>query len=162
MEKAKIKALKKDTKKIKILNATIAKLKSPKESERKKSRSLTDYMKRFKSHKKITYEKEDPNKKKKEEEIKKKNIKKESKVKNKQYPKEIEETRWKWYLKNKRVASGIIKCNKEGKLVTSWGEGKWLVNEKGILVLIWNGKEHKMTIGKNRIINNREYGIKIV
>ena len=52
--------------------------------------------------------------------------------------------------------------NKEGKLLTSWGEGRWLVNEAGILVLIWNGREHKMTIGKNRIINNREYGIKIV
>ena len=162
MEKAKIKALKKDNKKIKILNATIAKLKSPKDGERKRSRSITDYMKRFKSHKKLTYEKEDPNKKKKEEEIKKKNTKKESKAKNKQYPKEIEETRWKWYLKNKKIASGIVRCNKEGKLVTSWGEGRWLVNEDGILVLIWNGKEHKMTIGKNRITSIREYGIKIV
>ena len=47
MEKAKIKALKKDNKKIKILNATIAKLKSPKDGERKRSRSITDYMKRL-------------------------------------------------------------------------------------------------------------------
>jgi hypothetical protein len=163
MEKAKIKALKKDNKKIKILNSTIEKLKkSPKDGERKKSRSLTDYMKRFKSHKKITYEKEDPNKKKKEEEIKKKNTNKENKAKNKQYPKEIENSKWKWYNKNKKFAIGIIKCNNDGELITPWDNGRWLVNDEGILVLIWNGREHKMTIGKNRITNNREYGIKII